>query len=268
MTNATASKCLCFLISALIVSFILLPSPSASTYNLDTHIGLYRVTRTKCEVSEDLPSTCSEIKYIELVKGRFYGIGAELILNAVRVAGKKSSDPIVKKAVIDTDLKSTFFDSHSASYRWYIVQKADGAFENILGEAVTPEDEIPVTHTADCISTHQGAHRMTFCDAILVEGVLYLKIYGGLPAYSGVLFIEIKRNLEFTSYFKAVYPVFVDGLRWTLQSKEMTLKRPSFSKGERMCAWVSVVIAEHSVYKGVERSEIFKIEGFVKPVVR
>jgi hypothetical protein len=49
----------------------------AKAYDLEKHIGLYKVVETKCEVTKGGYNPCPTIKFFELVKGRFYGIGTD-----------------------------------------------------------------------------------------------------------------------------------------------------------------------------------------------
>jgi hypothetical protein len=180
---------------------------------------------------------------------------------------KNSNDSISKAAVIDKDLYSIFFDSHEASYKWYIVKHDNGTFEDTMGGKVSKEDKIPIEHTSNCVSTHQGEHSMNFCDANLKSRVLQLKIHGGLPAYASSLLIEVKENQEFFCFFKAVYHAPVTDLKWNILSKKLRLKTSDFKKGKQIFGWLSVEFEETSTYKGEKVAIIYKIEGFIKPVV-
>ncbi|MCD4741808.1 MAG: hypothetical protein K8R67_04905 [Desulfobacteraceae bacterium] len=360
----------------LFLIFQVAPYP-AQAYDLEKHIGLYKVIETKCKFTKGLYNPCPEIKFFELVKGRFYDMGSDdmafvhwkidqddpiagyeaglvknhkkllmhdnkiwltdrenkteaekefFILKDGKISGyqfiyshknkagktfsrnfyykltptsrdeignikllypdhsddtlkalpsfdedrkfyKNSNDSILKKAVIDKDLYSTFFDSHEAFYKWYIIKNDDGTFENTMGGEISKEDKIPIQHTSNCVSTHQGQHSMNFCDANLKSGVLQLKIHGGLPAYLSTLLIEVKENNEFSCFFKAVYPVLVPDLKWNILSKKLRLKTSDFKKGKQIFGWLSVEFEETSTYKGEKAAKIYKIEGFIKPVV-
>jgi hypothetical protein len=175
---------------------------------------------------------------------------------------------ITKRVLIDKNLDSKFFNTHAASYKWYIVKNDDGTFENTIGKTLTDEDKKPMEHTANCVSTHQGDHVMSFCDATLESDILRLKIHGGLPAYSSSLLIEINKNLNFSCFFKAVYPAPVTDLRWNILSKKMKLKTLDFKKGKPLYAWLSVGFEEISTYKGDKTVQSYKIEGFIKPMVK
>ncbi len=59
------------------VLFLFISACAPSLCNLDNHIGLYRVTGKECIQSEGLISTCEEMRFIELVRGRFHGIGPD-----------------------------------------------------------------------------------------------------------------------------------------------------------------------------------------------
>ncbi len=49
----------------------------SSTYNLESHIGLYKVIESNCKLTEGLFNPCDDIKFIEIVKGQFYGINPD-----------------------------------------------------------------------------------------------------------------------------------------------------------------------------------------------
>jgi hypothetical protein len=367
-----------FLILPLLGLLLTVTKSSVQAYDLEKHMGLYQVVEAKCEATKGSFNICPEIKFIELVKGKFYDIGpddlafvlwrietddtkalyeASLVknhknlvlrdnkvwfvthdnkneqsqeyfelkdgeiggyhflftrknkagqsffrnfyyrleattrneiatykllypdnsdptvkampsLDTDRYTYKNSKDSITKRVVIDKNLDSKFFNTHTASYKWFVVKNDDGTFENTIGNTLTDEDKRPVEHTANCVSTHQGEHVMNFCDATLRSDVLRLKIHGGLPAYSSSLLVEINKNSEFSCFFQAVYPAPVTDLRWNVLSKKMKLKALDFKKGKPLYAWLSVDFEEISTYKGEKTVRSYKIEGFIKPMVK
>ena len=163
-------------------------------------------------------------------------------------------------------LHSEFFDSHETSYPWYIFKNDDGTFETALDREITKEDKIPIEHTSNCVSTHQGKHIMSFCDATYESGVLKLEIYGGMPAYFSSLMITVKGS-EFLCHFKGAYPAPVRNCKWDIISKELTLKNNDIKKGKRIYGWVSVEFEETSTYQGETTTSRHKIEGYLKPIV-
>jgi hypothetical protein len=77
-TKALKNTIKCYLIFLLFSGLFLPASPcSAEEYNLEKNIGLYKVVEAKCELTDGLFNICPEIKFIELVKGRFYDIGPD-----------------------------------------------------------------------------------------------------------------------------------------------------------------------------------------------
>ncbi len=75
--------CFNILSSFLLFTFILngCSAYQNNTYNLDKHIGLYRLTDKKCYQLEGEYNPCKADQYIELVRGHFYGIAdSELAL--------------------------------------------------------------------------------------------------------------------------------------------------------------------------------------------
>lgn len=378
MNRSTKKTFKFFLILPLLGLLLTVTKSSVQAYDLEKHMGLYQVVEAKCEATKGSFNICPEIKFIELVKGKFYDIGpddlafvlwrietddtkalyeASLVknhknlvlrdnkvwfvthdnkneqsqeyfelkdgeiggyhflftrknkagqsffrnfyyrleattrneiatykllypdnsdptvkampsLDTDRYTYKNSKDSITKRVVIDKNLDSKFFNTHAASYKWFVVKNDDGTFENTIGNTLTDEDKRPVEHTANCVSTHQGEHVMNFCDATLRSDVLRLKIHGGLPAYSSSLLVEINKNSEFSCFFQAVYPAPVTDLRWNVLSKKMKLKALDFKKGKPLYAWLSVDFEEISTYKGEKTVRSYKIEGFIKPMVK
>ena len=377
MKRSTQKTFKFFLILPLVVLLLTFTKSSVQAYDLEKHMGLYQVVEAKCEATKGLFNICPEIRFIELVKGKFYDIGPDdlafvlwrmdsdnpevlyeaslvknhknLVLRDNKVwlenyeseneqsqvyfelkhgeiggyhflltrknkAGQKflknfyyrleattrseiatykllypdnsdstlkalpsldanhntyknSMDSITKRVVIDKNLDSKFFNTHTASYKWFVVKNDDGTFENTIGTTLTDEDKRPMEHTSNCVSTHQGEHIMNFCDATLESDILRLKIHGGLPAYSSSLLIEINKKLEFSCFFQAVYPAPVTDLRWNILSKKMKLKTLDFKKGKRLYAWLSVDFEEISTYMGEKTQQSYKIEGFIKPII-
>ena len=179
---------------------------------------------------------------------------------------KNSKDSLEGKITIDNNLHSEFFDSHETSYPWYILKNDDGKFESAMGLAITEEDKVPVEHTSNCVSTHRGNHKMDFCHAKLGSDNLQLEVYGGLPAYASSLMIQIKDS-KFSCFFRATYPFPVKDLKWKILSKELIIKNKNFKKGERLYARISVEFEETSIYQGKKIKGVYKIEGYVKPII-
>ena len=180
---------------------------------------------------------------------------------------KNTTDKLQAKITFDNKLHSDFFDSHEASYPWYIVKNDDGTFESAFDEEITNEDKIPIEHTSNCLSTHQGKHTMNFCDATYDLGILQLEIYGGMPAYSSSLMLTIKDS-QFLCHFKADYPAPVFNCKWNILSKKLIFKSKDINKGERIYAWVSVEFEETSTDQGEITTSKYRIEGYLKPMVK
>jgi hypothetical protein len=164
-------------------------------------------------------------------------------------------------------MDSAFFRSYQASYPWYIIRNDDGTFENTLGEEVSEEDKIPIEHTSNCVSTHQGEHVMDFCDATYDAGTLRLEINGGLPAYASSLVIIVK-GPEFFCRFRASYPLPASNCKWNILSKKLIFRDKNIEKGRRLYAWLSVQLEEISTYQGKTSAMRHKIEGYIKPIVK
>jgi hypothetical protein len=181
---------------------------------------------------------------------------------------KHTKDPVVEKVVIDAALNSDFFSSHKTSYPWYILRTEDGGFESTLNQPITREDRIPIEHTSNCVSTHQGEHVMDYCEAILKPGVLALEIHGGEPGYVSSLLVTIEGQY-YKFFFKAAYPMYDPHcLKWKIVSKKLKIKSAQFGRGKRVYAWISVVLDETTTGKVFNKSKRYTIEGYLKPVVK
>jgi hypothetical protein len=178
-----------------------------------------------------------------------------------------TTDKLKARVAIDRFLDSAFFRSYQASYPWYIIRNADGTFENTLGDEVSEQDKIPIEHTSNCVSTHQGEHVMDFCDATYDAGTLRLEIHGGLPAYASSLLIIVK-GPNFSCLFRASYPLPVSDCKWNILSKKLIFRNKDIAKRQRLYAWLSVQFEETSTYQGKTATAKHKIEGYIKPIVK
>ena len=178
-------------------------------------------------------------------------------------------DQIVSVAVVDPTLNSDFFRAKDGSYPFYIVEHEDGHLENTQGDKVSKEEATKIEHTAKCLSSHQGEHLMSFCDAQQFDGGLLFEVTGGLPAYASSLTLRIGKDQSFTCRFAATYPRSVPGekLTWTITKKTFKMTSASFTAGERLLGWLSVGFEETCTIDGKVTSKSHKIEGYVKPVI-
>lgn len=179
----------------------------------------------------------------------------------------KCSDAIVGHMVVAPTLDSAFFRSTTSSYPWHIVEHEDGTLEDTFGGSVSKTSVKKLGHTADCVSSHQGKHAMSFCDAETKQGRLTLTISGGMPAYvsSLVIFIDGER---FTCDFSAVYPGPAEGLGWRITKKELRVKSSKIEAGSRFYAWLSIKFEESRLVDGKIVWRPHKIEGFIKPQIQ
>ena len=178
-------------------------------------------------------------------------------------------DQIVSVAIVDPTLYSDFFRTKDGSYPFHIVEHKDGHLENTLGGEVSKEEATKIEHTAKCVSTHQGEHLMSFCDAQQFDGGLLLEVAGGLPAYASALTLQIGKDKSLKCRFDARYPMVIPGekLTWKITKKTFKMKSDSFKAGERMLGWLSVEFEETCKIDGKVTSKSHKIEGYVKPVI-
>lgn len=67
-----------FKYSFILLVFLMLPCiAKAWTDNLENYLGLYKVVATRCEVTKGVYNPCPEIRFFEIVKGIFAGIGPD-----------------------------------------------------------------------------------------------------------------------------------------------------------------------------------------------
>jgi hypothetical protein len=178
-------------------------------------------------------------------------------------------DQILSKIIVDPKLDSDFFKAKDASYPFYIVEHEDGHLENTFGDKVTKEDAKKIEHTAKCISSHQGEHLMSFCEAQLLDGGLSLHVCGGLPAYFSSLTLRTDKDKNITCVFTVDYPTQLPGekLSWKITKKTFKTTNDNFKSGERLYGWLSVEFEEKCVIDGKTTIKSHKIEGFIKPII-
>lgn len=170
-------------------------------------------------------------------------------------------------AIIAPKLDVPFFHASESSLRWWIVEDHSGHLEDTMDGTIDANDLLRVEHTANCISTHQGEHRMDFCKAqTTADGGVTLKFSGGMPAYASALKVTIDRKLGYQCSFSARYPGPTHSLKWKITRKELHLKSPELKSGARILGWLSITFDEIDEATKVTRS--YKIDGHFKPVLQ
>jgi len=169
-------------------------------------------------------------------------------------------------ATIVPKLDCSLFKTTKTSYQWEIIEHDDGHLENTFGGRITAEDLLRIEHTADCTSTHQGKHKMEFCDAVATADGVKLDLSGGMPAYASGLSVTINRKLEFKCSFSAVYPGPTGPLHWKVTKKAMKLKSANLESRSRLLGWLSVEFEETD--ETAKQTHGYKIEGYFKPVIQ
>src|SRR5688572_26636792 len=82
-----------------------------------------------------------------------------------RGARSACEDVLSTTAVVAPKLNAPFFSSSKSSYPWWIIENS-GHFEDTLDGLIEADDLRRTEHSANCISTHQGEHTMSFCEAV------------------------------------------------------------------------------------------------------
>lgn len=168
---------------------------------------------------------------------------------------------------VDARLQAPFFNKRVMSWPWNIIENDDGTLEDTLSGRVKKSDVAKIEQDADCISTHQGEHQMNICLAELKDKKLRLSLSGGMPAYASELEIIVEGN-QFHCDFSAVYPADTGPLRWRITKKQLVVKNAELKEGSRFYAWLSVEFEESGKTEDYKVGRPYKIEGFIKPVVR
>lgn len=183
----------------------------------------------------------------------------------------RCADALSVSALIDARLDSGFFRSKQSSYPWHIIEHDDGHLEDtIAGGSANRKTVSKIEHTASCISTHQGEHLMSFCDATQRGQGVDLVITGGMPAYASKLTVKLDEKKQITCSFEATYPMTIPGekLQWRITKKAVRLKSDQFKTGTRLFGWLLVEFEETTTLNGKEARRGYKIEGYVKPVIQ
>lgn len=102
------------------------------------------------------------------------------------------------------NLDHPFFHEYKWDYPWYVIPNDDGTFENTLGDSISKEDTLHLTHTAASVSSHQGEHNIRYCFAQKKGKEILLHFEDGLPAYGTTYFIRINGK-KFTSEMSVNY---------------------------------------------------------------
>ncbi len=92
MTTGIRRFCI-FSAPLMVFVMMLLPvRPFAHAYDIENHLGVYRVVQAECKLNRGLYNPCPDIRFLELVKGGFEGIEAgELALVHWRAAAGEST---------------------------------------------------------------------------------------------------------------------------------------------------------------------------------
>ncbi|GEM_PF-3957453 len=99
-----------------------------SRSNIEDHIGLYRITKSKCRLTKGLFNPCENIKFLELVKGRFYGVSPDQ-LALVQWHAKPGSSEIEYTASLISDSRHVFQQGEKI---WLVNHKDKNLSEEIF----------------------------------------------------------------------------------------------------------------------------------------
>jgi hypothetical protein len=203
--------------------------------------------------------------FILLVTMTLLGQYSPTVPSLVQAPPDVCEDSIDSVAAVDGKLDSAFFWTTKTSRPWHIIEHG-GTLENTFGEGIGPDDLLLIEHTAQCTSTHQGAHQMEFCDAVKTKDGCRFRISGGMPARASDLTVTMDAKLNFKCEFKAVYPDNSGPLRWKVTKKTLKLKSAKMNPGSRMYGWISVELEERDHLE--EKPRIIKVEGYFKPFLQ
>lgn len=121
-------------------------------------------------------------------------------------------DTLRGEAIIDPALDPPFFRTIETSLPEHIVEQPDGSIEDTVDGSIDPDDLCRIEHSARCLSSHQGEHMMSFCEALPGSRGLELTIRGGLPAYASRFIVTSEQDRRFGCRFEAVHPASAPSL--------------------------------------------------------
>ena len=175
-------------------------------------------------------------------------------------------DAIVSTATVAPKLDVRFFHTTETSFHWSIIEDESGDLEDTSDGSIDADDLVRIEHTANCVSSHQGEHVMSYCEAVATADGAVLEFSGGMPAYASTLSITIGPKMNYKCSFAATYPAQTNLLKWKITKKEFKLKRAELASGSRLFGWLSISFDEIDSVANVTKS--YKIEGHFKPVLQ
>ncbi len=81
-------------------------SCASSSHRLESHVGLYKVIKANCKLTEGLFNPCDNIRFLEIVKGQFYGVNPDQ-LALVQWHAEKGSSEVEYTANLISDHQKT-----------------------------------------------------------------------------------------------------------------------------------------------------------------
>lgn len=178
----------------------------------------------------------------------------------------RCEDPISARATVDPQLDVPFFKTRETAWQWWIVEDESGHLEDTIDGVIDADDLLRVESAADCVSTHQGEHRMRDCVAMATSDGVVLEFSGGMPAYASKLVVTIDRKLGYRCAFSGSYPAPTNPLKWKITGKELHLKSAELRAGSRILGWISVAFEE--IDETARVTKTYKISGHFKPVLQ
>lgn len=179
--------------------------------------------------------------------------------------GKPSPGSEVKAELVP-ELDCKFFHTLCTERPEWIVEHEDGSLESSAGGKISAEDLVLIEQTADCESTSQGGHKKQLCDAQKIGEGVEFSIYGGAPAYIGILTVRLKPDRTFTCTYDAAYKSPPRPLEYRFKKQTLRLKSDKLEPRSRLYAWISVELDEIDLKTG--KAFPIKLEGYIKPVIK
>ncbi|AFM26882.1 hypothetical protein [Desulfomonile tiedjei] len=190
-----------------------------------------------------------------------HGFGAEL-----RVPPSGQPEQMVSRIDYDPKLTDPFFKVNEWSYPDY----------DLEGTPLhkRPKNPPRLRHTAKCFSTSLGQeHRVRFCEAKLLDGVIDLFIHEDNPAFFDQLTIRIRNGMFTCQYWTGYKAPGKGDWIWTTKRQELTLDKKVYEKGDLIKGRIDFECAEKPtnpkyIWKYGDYLATIKVYGVFRTIVK
>lgn len=173
---------------------------------------------------------------------------------------------------VDPGLSDPFFQTEATVLPWWIVENADGSFEDTLGGSTAEKDPPRLKQTARCRTRFQYPHEIRFCEAQLREdGTLRILLHDFSASTCDNLEITVEAG-RFRSQYWTTYPSPSGnaGLVWVTKKQKLTLDRRVFRRGDSLKGRVDFTCEQVDTARPDARAgrRTIRIQGVFKAEIR